>query len=331
MFLPVIMAGGSGTRLWPLSRQLYPKQFLALTGERSMLQETVARLEGMNARAPLMLCNEEHRFIVAEQFAPARTGRGEHSAGARRTQHGTGHRAGSAVRHPGAGRSGAAGCWQPITSSRTRRDSMPLSKPPPRFAEAGHLVTFGIVPDRAETGYGYIRRGAPIEGGEGFAVASFEEKPDAETAERYLAGGEHFWNSGMFMFRASRYLEELERFRPDILEACRAAMATTRADLEFVRVDAEAFKTCPSESIDYAVMEKTDAAAMVPFDAGWSDIGSWSALWEVWPRDAEDNALRGDVIAVFQQAQSGAFRPQAGRATRRRGSLSSSRPRMPCW
>jgi len=297
MFLPVIMAGGSGTRLWPLSRQLYPKQFLALTGERSMLQETVARLEGMNARAPLMLCNEEHRFIVAEQLRQL----GQEEA--------------SILLEPVGRNTAPAIAAAALFATQAQDDPVllvlaadHLVKDTPRFhaavqaatalAEAGHLVTFGIVPDRAETGYGYIRRGAPIEGGEGFAVASFEEKPDAETAERYLAGGEHFWNSGMFMFRASRYLEELERFRPDILEACRAAMATTRADLEFVRVDAEAFKTCPSESIDYAVMEKTDAAAMVPFDAGWSDIGSWSALWEVWPRDAEDNALRGDVIAV---------------------------------
>ena len=297
MFLPVIMAGGSGTRLWPLSRQLYPKQFLALTGDRSMLQETVARLEGMNARAPLMLCNEEHRFIVAEQLRQL----GQEDA--------------SILLEPVGRNTAPAIALAALFATQAQDDPVllvlaadHLVKDTPRFhaaveaattlAEAGHLVTFGIVPDRAETGYGYIRRGAPIEGGDGFAVASFEEKPDAETAERFLAGGEHFWNSGMFMFRASRYLEELERFRPDILEACRAAMATTRADLEFVRVDAEAFKACPSESIDYAVMEKTDAAAMVPFDAGWSDIGSWSALWEVWPRDADDNALRGDVIAV---------------------------------
>ncbi len=300
MFLPVIMAGGSGTRLWPLSRQLYPKQFLALTSERSMLQETVARLEGMDAQAPLLLCNEEHRFIVAEQLRQL----GQEEA--------------SILLEPVGRNTAPAIALAALFATQAGDDPVllvlaadHLVKDTPRFhaavqaattlAEAGHLVTFGIVPDRAETGYGYIRRGDAIEGGEGFAVASFEEKPDAETAERYLAGGEHFWNSGMFMFRASRYLEELERLRPDILEACRAAMATTRADLEFVRVDVEAFKACPSESIDYAVMEKTEAAAMIPFDAGWSDIGSWSALWEVWPRDAQDNALRGDVIAVSSQ------------------------------
>lgn len=297
MFLPVIMAGGSGTRLWPLSRQLYPKQFLALTGERTMLQETVARLQGMDARAPLLLCNEEHRFIVAEQLRQM----GQAESDILLEPEGRNTAPAIALAALFATQAGddpillVLAADHLVKDAARFREAVAAAVP---LAEAGHLVTFGIVPDRAETGYGYIRRGDAIEDSAGYAVAGFEEKPDAATAERYLADGAHFWNSGMFMFRASRYLEELEKFRPDILEACRAAMATTRADLDFVRIDAAAFKTCPAESIDYAVMEKTGAAAMVPFDAGWSDIGSWSALWEIWPQDEDGNALRGDVIAV---------------------------------
>ena len=297
MFLPVIMAGGSGTRLWPLSRQLFPKQFHALAGEQTLLQQTVTRLDGTGADEPLLICNEEHRFLVAEQLRLI------------------GHGNATIVLEPAGRNTAPAIALAALQATATGDDPLLLvlaadhsMKDVQRFhaaiaaavplAEAGHLVTFGIVPHRAETGYGYIRRGDPLPGGAGYSVASFAEKPDRDTAERYVASGDHFWNSGIFMFRASRYLEELERYRPDILAATRRAVASTRPDMQFVRVDAEAFAACPADSIDYAVMEKTDAAAMVPLDAGWNDIGSWAALWEVLPRDENGNAFRGDVVAV---------------------------------
>ncbi|VCU70092.1 Mannose-1-phosphate guanylyltransferase 1 [Pigmentiphaga humi] len=295
-FVPVLMAGGSGTRLWPLSREHFPKQFLALDGgERSMLQATLERLGDLPAGKPLVICNDSHRFLVAEQLrqlgalnrnillepvarntAPAVTLAALHAL-----------REGDPVLLVLAAdhviRDEAA--FQAAV-----RHALPL-------AEQGRLLTFGIVPDKPETGYGYIRRGTAIEGGAS-SVAAFVEKPERAVAEQYLASGEYLWNSGMFMFRASRYLEELGRFRPDILAACRAAMAAPSPDLDFIRVDTEAFKACPEESIDYAVMEKTDAAAVVPLDAGWSDVGAFGSLWEVLPHDADGNALQGDVIAA---------------------------------
>jgi len=297
MFLPVIMAGGSGTRLWPLSRQLYPKQFHALNGKQTLLQQTVTRLDGTGAGEPLLICNEEHRFLVAEQLRLI--GHGDATIVLEPTGRNTAPAIALAALR--ATEAGEDPVLLVLAADHAMKDvanfhaaiatALPL-------AEAGHLVTFGIVPDRAETGYGYIRRGDPLADNAGFSVANFAEKPDRATAERYVASGDYFWNSGIFMFRASRYLEELGLHRPDILEAARRAVASTRPDMQFVRVDAEAFAACPSESIDYAVMEKTNAAAMVPLDAGWNDIGSWAALWEVLPRDGNGNALSGDVVAV---------------------------------
>ncbi len=294
MITPVIMAGGSGSRLWPLSRQLNPKQFLPLTGEGSMLQETLKRLEPLEHRAPLLICNEEHRFLVAEQV------RQQGVSDARILLEPEGRNTAPAI---------AVAALQAIAeepdalllvlaADHLIRDVEKFHESighAQTLAEANHLVTFGIVPTHAETGYGYIQRGEELKDF-GFQVKRFVEKPDSNTAEDYLATGGYYWNSGMFLFSAKRYLDELERFQPAMVEACRAALAGASQDLDFTRLDAEAFRACPSDSIDYAVMERTEQAAVVPLEAGWSDIGSWSALWDVKEHDAQGNACQGDVM-----------------------------------
>ncbi len=296
MLCPVIMAGGTGSRLWPMSRQLNPKQFLPLAdAELSMLQVTIERLRGLEATTPRLICNEEHRFLAAEQLrvmglsdAPIllepvarNTAPAIALAALQVCAEGDGVLLVLAADHLIAD----VAAFQSAV-----RKALPL-------AEAGKLVTFGIVPTAAETGYGYIEQGDPVGDG-GYRVSRFVEKPSREAAERYVDSGDYFWNSGMFLFRASRYLEELEKFHPEILEACRRAFEGSVRDLHFTRVDADAFRACPAESIDFAVMEHTPDAAMVPLDAGWSDIGSWSALWEVCDKDAEGNVLKGDVLAL---------------------------------
>lgn len=297
--LPIIMAGGSGTRLWPLSRELFPKQFLALDDKLSMLQSTVLRLEGLPVEPPLVICNENHRFLVAEQLRQISALQG------------------NIVLEPAGRNTAPAVCLAALYATAAGADPLLLilaadhmiqdtaafqsavQKAVP-LAEAGALVTFGIVAKRPETGYGYIRRGASV--GEGaFKVAAFVEKPALHVAEQYVASGNYDWNSGMFLFRASRYLAALQLFRPDIFEACQKAMASPQFDMDFVRLDAEAFKACADESIDYAVMEKTDAAVVVPMDAGWSDVGAFAALWEVLPHDVAGNVHRGDVLAHDSQ------------------------------
>ena len=297
MLQPVIMAGGSGSRLWPLSRQLNPKQFLRLTSEKvSMLQQTVQRLDGIEISQPLLICNEEHRFLAAEQLRQI------------------GYKNASIILEP-VGRNTAPAIALAalqltakgdnplmlvlaadhlISDTTAFHQSIEQALP---LAESGKLVTFGIVPTKAETGYGYIEQGESL-GNQGYAVARFVEKPNLETAEQYLASGKFFWNSGMFMFKAQRYLDELKAFQPGILEACMKAMDAPSHDLDFTRVNAEAFAACPDDSIDYAVMERTADAAMVSLDAGWSDIGSWSALWEVSEKDNHGNSSVGDVMAL---------------------------------
>jgi mannose-1-phosphate guanylyltransferase/mannose-6-phosphate isomerase len=303
MLVPVILSGGSGTRLWPLSRELYPKQLLPLVGKRTMLQETAARVDGIaDVGAPVVVCNESHRFMVAEQLralgaAPGAillepVGRNTAPAVA----------VAALVASEAARESGAAGSGDPVLlvlpADHVIRDvaAFQAAVAAGRIAaEAGKLVTFGIVPDRPETGYGYIRRAK----GEGpaFPVAEFVEKPDLATAVRYVQSGEYYWNSGMFMFRASTYLAELKQFAPAMLVACEAAVAAATRDLDFTRLAADSFGACPGDSIDYAVMEKTRSAVVVPLDAGWSDVGSWSALQDALPRDASGNVTAGDVIA----------------------------------
>ena len=295
MLVPVILSGGAGTRLWPLSRELYPKQLLRLVAERTMLQETVARTEGLPGLAPpIVVCNENHRFMVAEQLREL----------------GTAPQA-IVLEPQGRNTAPAAAIAALLVSGGADADPVLLVLPAdhvitdvPAFqaavavgrvaAESGSLVTFGVVPDRAETGYGYIRRGAGP--GPAFTVAKFVEKPDAATARGYVESGEYYWNSGMFMFRASAYLAELGRYAPAMLAACRAALAAAGRDLDFLRLPAQEFASCPSDSIDYAVMEKTDRAVVVPLAAGWSDVGSWAALADALPRDAEGNVTAGDVL-----------------------------------
>ena len=292
---PVLLSGGSGTRLWPLSREAYPKQFLPLVGDDTLLQATWRRVAPLSSAAPLVVANEEHRFLVAEQLrvigAPQ----------ARIVLEPVGRNTAPAIAAAAliASADGGDPLLLVLPSDHVVRDpdafraAVRAAAP---AAEAGALVTFGIVPQAPETGFGYIQA---ERGGEGVRkVLRFVEKPDAATAQGYLDAGGYYWNSGMFLFRASRFLEELGRFRPDILAAARAACATVKTDGEFLRLDRDAFAASPSESIDYAVMEKTDAAMVLPVDIGWNDVGSWSALWDVSEQDGDGNAHHGDVIAV---------------------------------
>jgi mannose-1-phosphate guanylyltransferase len=306
MILPIIMAGGSGSRLWPLSRQQFPKQFLTLHGENSMLQVTALRLSGLEHQAPMVICNEEHRFSVAEQFRAnsiANSGIILEPVG-RNTAPAIALSAFKTVQDGNDPLLLVLAADHVITDETAFRQSVNQAC---THANAGKLVTFGIVPTSPETGYGYIKRGELVSDDtvpqvqhdkESFTVSEFVEKPDAKTAERYVDCGDYYWNSGMFLFKASRYLEELKAHRPDIYQACEKAMADIQSDADFVRVNKEAFEACPDESVDYAVMEKTSEAVVVPMDCGWSDVGSWSALWGIENKDASGNVCRGDVINI---------------------------------
>ncbi|HRD73897.1 MAG TPA: mannose-1-phosphate guanylyltransferase/mannose-6-phosphate isomerase [Aquimonas sp.] len=292
--LPVILSGGSGTRLWPLSRESYPKQFLPLVEDISMLQATWRRVAPLAGRRPIVVANQEHRFMAAEQLREM----GAEPSAILLEPVGRNTAPAIAVAALEAMRDGEDALLLVLPSDHVIRDEAAFHavvQAALPAAREGRLVTFGIVPTAPETGYGYIQAAA----GEGVRpVAQFVEKPDRQTAERYLASGAYFWNSGMFLFRASRYLQELQRWQPAMLAACRQALDEARRDTDFVRLQAERFATCPSDSIDYAVMEKTDAAAVIALDAGWNDVGSWAALWEATPQDAEGNAHHGDVIAL---------------------------------
>jgi mannose-1-phosphate guanylyltransferase/mannose-6-phosphate isomerase len=294
VLVPVLLSGGSGTRLWPLSREAYPKQFIPLIGEYSLLQQTALRLRGLpGADAPLVVANEEHRFVVAEQLrqlgiAPAAMllePMGRNTAPA------------IAVAALQAMVGGEDPVLLVLPSDHVIRDeagfrAAVLAALP--VAEQGALLTFGIVPTAPETGYGYIKAAT----GEGVrTVERFVEKPDLATAEGYLASGGHYWNSGMFAFRASRYLDELARTHPAMVASARLALERGKRDADFLRLDREAFAACASDSIDYAVMEKTTAAKVLPIAVGWNDVGSWSALWDVAEQDGDGNAHRGDVLA----------------------------------
>ena len=299
MILPVIMAGGSGTRLWPLSRQLFPKQFLTLNGDSSMLQATALRLAGIEHKAPVVICNEEHRFSVAEQFRANKIA----NSGIILEPVGRNTAPAIALAAFNATKDGSDPLLLVLAADHVIKNSAAFCTSVEKaavIAQTGKLVTFGIVPTAPETGYGYIKGGDSVSGAQSdaFVVSEFVEKPDLATAEKYLASGDYYWNSGMFLFKASTYLAELKTHRLDIYQACEQAFSATQSDSDFIRVDKAAFEACPDDSIDYAVMEKTTEAVVVPMDCGWSDVGSWSALWDIEDKDDNGNALKGDVIAV---------------------------------
>jgi mannose-1-phosphate guanylyltransferase len=275
-----------------MSRSQYPKQLLKLTSDKSMLQETAQRILPLTQNAPLVICNEDHRFIVAEQLKEQ-------------------NQLGQIILEPVGRNTAPAIALAAIQIAEQDPEALMLvlaadhviknqeafiSSVNKAVAQARNntLVTFGIVPDQAETGYGYIKRGEKH--GECFSVEEFVEKPNKETAQVYLDSGKYYWNSGMFVFKASTYLQELEKYQPEILDACQKAMQHTTPDSDFIRIDKAAFEKCPDDSIDYAVMEKTDHVRVVPMDAEWSDVGSWSALWDISEKDSSNNAIRGDVL-----------------------------------
>jgi mannose-1-phosphate guanylyltransferase/mannose-6-phosphate isomerase len=298
VLFPVILCGGSGSRLWPLSREAYPKQFLDLTQSgQSMLQMTLLRLQGLSdIAAPLAICNQEHRFLVAEQL------------------HSINSAPAGILLEPVARNTAPAVALAALSALESDPDALLLVLPADHCmaditafqagvdkareaAEAGYLVTFGILPEAAETGYGYIERGEALASVAGaFGIQRFVEKPDKTTAERYLADENFTWNSGMFLFRADQFLAELKQHAPAIHDACEKAYTNAYRDLDFTRIAEQAFTACPSDSIDYAVMEKTTKGAMVPLDAGWNDVGSWGAIWDISNKDTNGNVVVGDAL-----------------------------------
>ena len=294
MLVPVLLSGGVGSRLWPVSREAHPKQFLPLASELSMLQDTLARTSALEAVAPVVVCNEDHRFMVAEQL------RQLHVESACILLEPEGRNTAPAV---------ALAALQAlkvdpeavllvlpadhiIKDTAAFTDAVASAMP---LAERGYLVTFGVVPASPETGYGYIQRGDAI-GESAFALRAFVEKPDADTAAAYLKSGDFLWNSGMFLLRAATYLDELDAYAPDMARQCRSSMGAAASDMDFVRPGRDEFAASPGDSIDYAVMERTEHGAVVPLDCGWSDVGAWSTLWEVSEQDADGNVVQGDVM-----------------------------------
>lgn len=294
--VPVILSGGSGTRLWPASRESYPKQLLPLVSDRPMIVETALRAPTAGGFAPpVVVSNEAHRFIIAEQLREAGV------TGTRIVLEPAGRNSAPAIAAAAvllAEEDPATPLWM-MAADAAIADVAALHRAAAigaAAARAGRIVTFGMTPTTPETGYGYIEKGAPLAGIDGaFAVARFVEKPDAATAAQYLAGGQHLWNSGMFLFTAATLIAELERHAPKLLAAVRRSVADRTTDLDFIRLGA-AFTDSPSISLDYAVAEKTDRAAVVPAAIGWSDVGSWAALWELGSRDPDGNVAIGDVV-----------------------------------
>jgi len=298
MIVPVILSGGAGTRLWPLSREGYPKQFLPLVGERTMIQETALRAVGLpEVTGPIVVCNEAHRFLVAEQLRACGTDpraillepAGRNTAPAVAV---------AALAALARSESGEEPLLLVLPADHVIADIVAFHRAVASAARAGRegrLVTFGIVPTHAETGFGYIRQAGRE--GEVRPVAEFVEKPDAERARAFVASGDYFWNSGMFLLPAQAYLDELGRLDPAMLASCRKAFESAVSDLDFVRLDKAAFEACRADSIDYAVMEKTKLASVVPLAAGWSDVGSFSALHDALKPDSSGNVTHGDVVA----------------------------------
>ncbi|CAD5107311.1 mannose-1-phosphate guanylyltransferase/mannose-6-phosphate isomerase [Zestomonas carbonaria] len=295
--IPVILSGGSGSRLWPLSRKLYPKQFLALTGQRTLFQQTLMRLDAEGMGAPIVVCNEEHRFIVSEQLA------------------GIGCSAQAVLLEPFGRNTAPAIAMVAMKLVAEGRDELLLVLPADHVvedqkalqralalatiaAEQGAMVLFGVPASKPETGFGYIKsRPARDDLPPGvLAVERFVEKPSSAKASEFVASGDYFWNSGMFLFRCSRYLEELKGHEPDIYDTCLLALERSKHEGDSVAIDEATFACCPDNSIDYAVMEKTGRACVVPLDAGWNDVGCWSSLWDVQGKDEHGNALQGDVV-----------------------------------
>lgn len=294
MITPVLLSGGVGSRLWPVSREQHPKQFLPLAGEQSMLQETLQRLNPEECARPVVVCNEEHRFMVAEQLRQL-----ELSAAAIILEpEGRNTAPAVALAALQAATDDPQALLLVLPADHVIQDvaafTAAVAKAAP-LARQGRLMTFGVVPTKAETGYGYIRCGEPM-GADLYALDSFVEKPDAATAQQYLDSGNYLWNSGMFLLRADTYLEQLREFAADMVASCEQAMAGASVDMDFVRPQREAFLACASDSIDYAVMEKTQVGGVVSLDCGWSDVGAWSALWDVAQRDGAGNVSLGDVI-----------------------------------
>lgn len=291
---PIILSGGSGTRLWPLSRPLYPKQFLALHSDKTLFQDTVLRLSTLGLQKPTIVCNEEHRFIVAENMRTI-----EHTPQdiilepvGRNTAPAIAAAAISALKHDDNAVLLVLPADHVIEDVKAFAAAVKLAGD---LADKGHLVTFGIKPTEAHTGYGYIESGDQIMDG-AYKLVAFKEKPNLKTAEDFLKSGKYLWNSGMFCFKATTYLEALEKHHPDIVTNVRSAIDNSQEDLDFIRLDAKEFEKCTDISIDYAVMENTNQGAMVALDAQWSDVGSWDAVWKISKKDADNNVCQGDVI-----------------------------------
>ena len=301
MITPVILSGGSGTRLWPLSRKLHPKQFISLVNETTLFQDTILRLpEGVSE--PLIICNEEHRFLAAEQLRQIdkktkgiileSEGRNTAPAIALAALHEINNNHDSILF--------VLSADHIIKDINSFHQSIEIAK---ELAEEDKLVTFGILPNKPETAYGYIEISNSNSSNDYFNIKSFTEKPNQKNAKKYLDSGNYLWNSGMFMFKSSVYLNELEKFEPEILSACKKSCTTENIDLDFIRIDNDVFHQCPNESVDYAVMEHTNNGVVVPLDANWSDVGSWSSLWDVKTKDNNDNVSEGEGEIVLEDVK----------------------------